>query len=169
MGGVPKIFTKVPPGCDRTKAFRSFSRLALLHSMLRRLGCLGVSSLIGKSTATTSLLYRQSLPEFSRACRSYSTDMPPTENVECFISTHSDPFVNLAIEDYLFKTTDPEKYILYLWRNKPCVVVGRNQNPFKECNLQYMEHNNIPLVRRRSGGGTVYHASKIEIQSCISN
>ncbi|KAG2175602.1 hypothetical protein INT43_001249 [Umbelopsis isabellina] len=79
------------------------------------------------------------------------------DNVECFISTHKDPFVNLAIEDHLFKTTDPEKYILYLWRNKPCVVVGRNQNPFKECNLRYMEEHGIPLVRRRSGGGTVYH------------
>lgn len=131
--------------------------------MLQRLGCLRASTLLGKSTVTTSMHFRRPLPAFSRLYRSYSSGMPPKENVECYISTHTDPFVNLAIEDYLFKTTDPEKYILYLWRNKPCVVVGRNQNPFKECNLQYMEEHNIPLVRRRSGGGTVYHASKTKL------
>jgi lipoate-protein ligase A len=99
------------------------------------------------------------LPLRNLRTKLYTTGMSKGDNVECFISTHTDPFVNLAIEDYLFKTTDPEKYILYLWRNKPCVVVGRNQNPFKECNLQYMEEHGIPLVRRRSGGGTVYHVS----------
>lgn len=134
-----------------------------MHIMLQRVRCNGALDLLRPLIDNTNLLCKRPLPVSpSPFSRSYSTNTPKADNVECYISTYTDPFVNLAIEDYLFKTTDPEKYILYLWRNKPCVVVGRNQNPFKECNLQYMEENDIPLVRRRSGGGTVYHASLIE-------
>ncbi|SAM02354.1 hypothetical protein [Absidia glauca] len=78
-------------------------------------------------------------------------------NVDCYISKLHDPYTNLAIEEWLLRSTDPKRYILFLWRNRNCVVVGRNQNPFQECNLQFMKNNNIPLVRRRSGGGAVYH------------
>lgn len=63
----------------------------------------------------------------------------------------------MAIEEWLLRETPADRYILYLWRNKPCVVVGRNQNAFQECNLRFMQKNDIPLVRRRSGGGAVYH------------
>jgi hypothetical protein len=141
-----------------------------MHIMLQRMRCNGALDLLRPLIDNTSLLCKRPLPVSpSPFRRSYSTNTPKADNVECYISTYTDPFVNLAIEDYLFKTTDPEKYILYLWRNKPCVVVGRNQNPFKECNLQYMEENDIPLVRRRSGGGTVYHASFDSIHIVICN
>ncbi|CDH59247.1 lipoyltransferase and lipoate-protein ligase [Lichtheimia corymbifera JMRC:FSU:9682] len=86
--------------------------------------------------------------------RSMST---ASNKVECYISKINDPYINLSIEEWLLRDTDPEKYILYLWRNRPCVVIGRNQNPFLECNLGFMQEHNIPLVRRRSGGGAVYH------------
>ncbi|SAM08549.1 hypothetical protein [Absidia glauca] len=82
---------------------------------------------------------------------------PPTSNVDCYISHIHDPYTNLAIEEWLLRNTDPKRYILFLWRNRSCVVIGRNQNPFQECNLRFMKNNNIPLVRRRSGGGAVYH------------
>lgn len=88
--------------------------------------------------------------------RSMST---ASNKVECYISKINDPYINLSIEEWLLRDTDPEKYILYLWRNRPCVVIGRNQNPFLECNLGFMQEHNIPLVRRRSGGGAVYHVS----------
>ena len=89
-----------------------------------------------------------------------SRSMSTTSNkVECYISKINDPYINLSIEEWLLRDTDPEKYILYLWRNRPCVVIGRNQNPFLECNLGFMQEHNIPLVRRRSGGGAVYHVS----------
>ncbi|RCI04486.1 Biotin/lipoate A/B protein ligase [Rhizopus stolonifer] len=89
--------------------------------------------------------------------RFFSTTPRTLNKVDCYISTLNDAYSNLAIEEYLLKETPPDRYILYLWRNKPCVVVGRNQNPFKECNLRFMRQNDIPLVRRRSGGGAVYH------------
>ncbi len=72
-------------------------------------------------------------------------------------STSSDPFLNLAIEDNLLTDIQPGSMTLFLWRNAPCVVIGRHQNPWIECDLTAMGANDVPLVRRRSGGGTVYH------------
>ncbi|KAI1321813.1 Biotin/lipoate A/B protein ligase [Mortierella claussenii] len=57
----------------------------------------------------------------------------------------------------LFRNSDPETYILFLYRNSQSVIIGRNQNPWKECNLKLLKRDGIPFVRRKSGGGTVYH------------
>ena len=62
---------------------------------------------------------------------------------------------NLAGEAYLMGL-DYDR-ILYLWENDPCIVIGRYQNPWAECNLQKMEEDGVRLVRRQSGGGAVYH------------
>ena len=64
-------------------------------------------------------------------------------------------FQNLSIEEYLMDNFDPP--ILILWKSSPCVVLGKNQNPWIECNLKLMKDENITLARRISGGGTVYH------------
>ena len=64
-------------------------------------------------------------------------------------------FQNLSIEEYLMDNFDPP--ILILWKNSPCVVLGKNQNPWIECNLKLMKDENITLARRISGGGAVYH------------
>ncbi len=107
--------------------------------------CIGLPRLISlhKSSSVTTRLF--------------STAPTIRNKVDCYISTINDAYSNLAIEEWLLRETKPDRHILYLWRNKPCVVVGRNQNPFQECNLKFMDENNIPLVRRRSGGGAVYH------------
>ncbi|KAI9143207.1 hypothetical protein BKA69DRAFT_1026886 [Paraphysoderma sedebokerense] len=75
----------------------------------------------------------------------------------CYISTVNDPYTNLAIEEWLFRSTPSDLPVLYLWRNSTCVVLGRNQNPWKECNVRQLEKDNVPYIRRKSGGGTVYH------------
>ncbi|GAA6061099.1 hypothetical protein JCM10212_006130 [Sporobolomyces blumeae] len=74
-----------------------------------------------------------------------------------YVSTSNDPHFNLAYEDWLFRKTDSSERILYLYRNSPSVIIGRNQNPWKEINLHKLEELGIPFVRRKSGGGTVYH------------
>jgi len=68
-----------------------------------------------------------------------------------------DPFYNLALEEYLLKKSGISEDIFYLWRNKKCVIVGRNQNPFNEVDIDYSNNNDIDILRRGTGGGTVYH------------
>ena len=78
-------------------------------------------------------------------------------NMNVYIATSHDPFYNLAVENWLFHEILHDTPILYLWQNKPCVIIGRAQNPWRECNFNALNHDNIPIVRRQSGGGTVYH------------
>eukprot|EP00039_Didymoeca_costata_P001610 m.53740 g.53740 ORF g.53740 m.53740 type:complete len:396 (+) comp10881_c0_seq1:301-1488(+) len=68
-----------------------------------------------------------------------------------------DPFWNLAFEDWISNKKDLKANILFLWQNGPTVVLGRNQNPWIECNLRLLEEKDITLARRSSGGGTVFH------------
>ncbi|KAK9295966.1 hypothetical protein QLX08_009866 [Tetragonisca angustula] len=75
-----------------------------------------------------------------------------------FISQSTDIFTNLALEDWFYKNQDfTNHHVLLLWRNNPCIVIGRHQNPWIEHNTQLAEKRGIVLVRRNSGGGTVYH------------
>ncbi|MCF6808372.1 lipoate--protein ligase [Thiotrichales bacterium 19S9-12] len=74
-----------------------------------------------------------------------------------FLQNLTDPFYNLAVEKYLYTHIATKEPMLYLWRNMPCVVIGRAQNPWLECNLPFMDQKQIPMIRRHSGGGTVFH------------
>ncbi len=74
----------------------------------------------------------------------------------CYISNTHDPYLNLAIEDWIFNDLSPNQEILFLWQNDPSVIIGRNQNPYAECNLNKMNEKKINLVRRHSGGGAVF-------------
>lgn len=71
------------------------------------------------------------------------------------INNSNDPFFNHAAEEYLMNNFDEE--IFMLWINKPSILIGRNQNTISEINLDYVEENHITVVRRLSGGGTVYN------------
>ena len=74
------------------------------------------------------------------------------------VSLSNDIFYNLALEQYIADNYDFEnRNILLLWQNEPCVVIGRYQNAWSECNLVEMKKHNIKLARRASGGGCVYH------------
>lgn len=72
-------------------------------------------------------------------------------------SDQIDPFFNLAWENELLKGDFPEESHLFLYRNKPCIISGRFQVPWREMNFHAPRFLELTYVRRRSGGGTVYH------------
>ena len=77
--------------------------------------------------------------------------------LKVFLSDSFNPYLNLATEEWIFHHLDPSTQILFLWRNEETVVIGRNQNPWSECNLSKMKSDRIHLARRTTGGGAVFH------------
>ncbi len=74
-----------------------------------------------------------------------------------YIENHeTNPFYNLALEEYVLKNRTDDDYLL-LWRNAPTVVIGRHQNMAEEVERSVAERYHVKLVRRESGGGAVYH------------
>lgn len=73
----------------------------------------------------------------------------------CIVSKSHDAYFNIASEEYLLKNFDEDIFLLY--RNEPCIIVGQHQNTLSGINVEYVRDNNIKVVRRLSGGGTVFH------------
>ena len=72
-------------------------------------------------------------------------------------SAVTNPWFNLATEDWIFNTLNSDSHTLFLWRNSETVVIGRSQNPWVECKINKMEADDVFLARRQSGGGAVFH------------
>lgn len=70
-------------------------------------------------------------------------------------NTNTDPYFNLASEEYILKTFHDD--VTMLWQNKATVVLGKNQNAYAEINLNYTTEHNISVTRRLTGGGCVFH------------
>ncbi|KAH6621509.1 hypothetical protein B0J18DRAFT_458005 [Chaetomium sp. MPI-SDFR-AT-0129] len=158
-----------------------------------RLGVLTHSASSFSRLVTTSRIrpiYRQSSFYKSR----FYTQEHLARPVQIYRSTSSDPYINLSLEHHLLQNSHPDSTILFLYTNRPCIVIGRNQNPWLEVNLRALRRGLSPvssspsasssgkdagtgsaksenesdkekekkrrpiaLVRRRSGGGTVFH------------
>lgn len=73
------------------------------------------------------------------------------------MSSSFDPWQNLALDEYFQNTMQGDFVILYLYINQNAVIIGKNQNAWKECNLDSMNRDEIKLVRRMTGGGAVFH------------
>ncbi len=75
--------------------------------------------------------------------------------MNCIISKISDPYFNLAAEEYLLKNRNEDFFLLY--RNEPSIIVGKHQNTYAEINWDFVNTHKLKVARRLSGGGTVYH------------
>ena len=73
------------------------------------------------------------------------------------VNNNQDPYFNIALEEYLFSSTKFNDDIIIIWRNKESIFLGKNQNPYVEIMHSLINSREIPLLRRISGGGTVYH------------
>ena len=70
---------------------------------------------------------------------------------------NTNPKLNLALEEYALRNFSADNDYLLFYINEPSIIIGRNQNTLEEINHNYVEENNIHIVRRVSGGGAVYH------------
>jgi lipoate-protein ligase A len=73
----------------------------------------------------------------------------------CINQPNCDPYFNLAAEEYFLKNFQEDFFML--WRSRSSVVVGKHQNALAEINHEYARKHQMPVARRLSGGGTVFH------------
>lgn len=73
-----------------------------------------------------------------------------------FFSPSTDPYYNLALEQFLAKYVETKVPILFLWQNSDAIIIGRNQDLFSECLATEFENSGGRIARRKSGGGAVY-------------
>lgn len=75
--------------------------------------------------------------------------------MQILLSSSQNPYFNIACEEFLIKQLNTE--IIFLYQNTPSVIVGKHQNAFSELNQPFVKKHGIQIVRRLSGGGSVYH------------
>lgn len=73
------------------------------------------------------------------------------------INESTDPHFNMAYDEWCLEHLDVSEPVFYLWRNRPSVIIGLNQDAGQEVNLAYLKEHGILLARRVTGGGAVYH------------
>ena len=74
-----------------------------------------------------------------------------------YVSTSGDGWTNLGTDEWFLEHVGPDDLALYFYINENAVIIGRNQNPWAECDLNAIERDKVQLVRRITGGGAVYH------------
>lgn len=151
--------TEVDEDLFNLAEFKNYKESPEVLAHRRKLGLEEDQSIEGKGKYDKEKQSVESSPidfnasDFSSACK--------LAKPVVFVSRFSNPYLNLALEDYVYNkmpvpvSGNANRLMFYV--NSPCVVIGKNQNPWNEVNVPLLNSLKIPLVRRRSGGGTVVH------------
>lgn len=156
--------TEVDDDLFNLEGFKHYKEAPDVQALRQRLGLLGNEDITpyskepqdGKLSESGQITQSAAMPtSFVDACK--------LAQPVVFVSSLSNPYSNLAIEDYIYNQmplpAEGNANRLMFYVNSPCVVIGKNQNPWNEVNLPLLNNLRIPLVRRQSGGGTVVHDS----------
>lgn len=73
------------------------------------------------------------------------------------INESTNPYFNLALDEFAMRHIDTDEDFFFLWRNAPAVIIGKNQNTVEEINQEFIDKKGVKVARRVSGGGAVYH------------
>jgi lipoate-protein ligase A len=129
---------------------------------------------------------RPLMSSFQRPLHSQSTRFAPAAGnsarppvLRVVQSNIHEAYFNIALEERLFAahtqrradespTPSTVDHTLFLWCNKPCVIMGKHQNPYREVHMETMRKEGVDLVRRKSGGGCVYQDAGNAIFTFIS-
>lgn len=76
--------------------------------------------------------------------------------MKVILSPFTNPRLNLALEEYILNEYT-QGDIVMLWRNERSVIIGKNQNAYAEIDIDFTQKNSIPVIRRITGGGAVFH------------
>lgn len=168
IGNESRLFHNVPFHEDLTEVdedlfnlegFKHYKEAPDVQALGKKLGLsekkdfLPLNNEKGTDSDATTNSQQEGFDIFINACKLHQPVV--------FVSKLSNPYTNLAIEDYIYNqmplAAEGNANRLMFYVNSPCVVIGKNQNPWNEVNLPLLNNLRIPLVRRRSGGGTVVH------------
>lgn len=127
--------------------------------MMRKIVMSGACVMVGLTRRSSARSLVAGVNKYSTKPQENKEPVPEGEITKSvFMSQSNDIFTNLAFEDWMYKNMDFSKHhVMMVWRNEPCVVIGKHQNPWKEANIPLLAEKEIALARRNSGGGTVYH------------
>lgn len=130
----------------------------MAHSLMKKMNMSSVCVMMG---VTRRVCVRSLGTDTSKTVTKKKENILPPEGEitkSVFMSQSTDIYTNLALEDWMYRNMDfTNHHVMMVWRNEPCVVIGRHQNPWLEANIPLLSEREIALARRNSGGGTVYH------------
>ena len=98
----------------------------------------------------------RTLGRFARLTRGIATKYGDFSEIRVAKLGSNHILENLALEQYLFHEEGLKIPTLLLYNNGPTIVIGKHQNPWKECHLEKIRSDKVVLARRKSGGGAVY-------------